>query len=408
MATTEKLPSGRYRGVYYDSAGKKQHTPVKDRKRDALADAREEEVKAKRVASAAAETLPGHTTWGAWCEVWWPTRDIEKSTDASEAYTRDRELVPQWGEQEMAKIGQREVQAWVTGMTKRKTEAGTPFSPGYVARVYGLFRSSMSAAVPGVLTASPCVRITLPTVGKTSNRHFEPEEVKAFLPRLRYQRHREIVEFMIETGLRPGEMAGLHRHRILRTSGWLIVADAYMSLVKTIKSVPKDEDAREIPLTTRALEILDRWRREVPAREGCGLEHTNGRKCPSDLVLRQMNGAPLSLTSFRDVLGRALEKAGLAPGSPYDIRHSFATRLAEAGVDPFEIARLMGHADVKQSMTYVHRTAAARARILAALGDPAATDLRLVDGVGRGIERGTSTVSRALPGTPTETPSQAS
>ncbi|RSM73484.1 site-specific integrase [Kibdelosporangium aridum] len=408
MATTEKLPSGRYRGVYYDAAGKKQHTPTRDRKRDALADAREEEVKAKRTASAAAGTLPGHTKYGEWVEVWWPDRDIEESTEKAEAYIRDRELIPQWGESEMAKIGQQDVQTWVNGMIKKKTEAGTPYSAGYIGRVYSLFRSSMTAAVPSVLTASPCVKITLPTVGKTSHRHFEDEEVAAFMPHLRYKRHREIVEFMRETGLRPGELAGLHRHRILRPSGWVLVADTYMNLVKKIKSVPKDEDAREVPLTTRALEILDIWEEEIPAQDGCGLPHTNGRKCPSDLVLRQTNGAPLSLTSFRDVLGRAVRKAKLAPGSPYDLRHSFATRLAEAGVDPFEIARLMGHADVKQSMNYIHRTTAARARILAALGDPAAKDLRLVNGVGRGMDRGTSADSSALSDAPSEKPSQAS
>lgn len=35
-------------------------------------------------------------------------------------------------------------------------------------------------------------------------------------------------------------------------------------------------------------------------------------------------------------------------------RHTFGTRLGEAGVSPYVIARLMGHASVRTSMIYVH------------------------------------------------------
>jgi hypothetical protein len=106
-------------------------------------------------------------------------------------------------------------------------------------------------------------------------------------------------------------------------------------------------------------------------------------------------------------LSGALKRAKIPAGTLYSARHTFASRLAEANVDPFEIARLLGHATVRQSMNYVHRTAAARLRVLAALGDPAASALQVVNGVGRGTERGTSASSSALPEAPSEAPRQA-
>jgi len=39
--------------------------------------------------------------------------------------------------------------------------------------------------------------------------------------------------------------------------------------------------------------------------------------------------------------------------TPYTLRHTFATRLARRGVHPVTIARLLGHSDVTQVMTYV-------------------------------------------------------
>ncbi|MER5392698.1 tyrosine-type recombinase/integrase [Saccharopolyspora sp. NPDC002686] len=94
--------------------------------------------------------------------------------------------------------------------------------------------------------------------------------------------------------------------------------------------------------------------------------------------------------NFHAIVVRAATKAKLPPGvTPYVLRHSYGTRLTDNGVDPFEIARLMGHSTLEQSMDYVHRSDAARQRILAALGDESTKRLRLVgDDQARGMERG--------------------
>ncbi len=40
--------------------------------------------------------------------------------------------------------------------------------------------------------------------------------------------------------------------------------------------------------------------------------------------------------------------------SVYGLRHSFAERLAKQNVSPFYIQKLMGHSDIKITMTYLH------------------------------------------------------
>jgi integrase/recombinase XerC len=41
---------------------------------------------------------------------------------------------------------------------------------------------------------------------------------------------------------------------------------------------------------------------------------------------------------------------------PHSFRHSFGTRLGEAGADAFTIMRIMGHSSITVSQRYVHPT----------------------------------------------------
>jgi integrase len=389
VASAERLPSGKWRGVYRDAAGNKQNVKgTFERKTDAREAAQEAEVKARRKVAAATGNLSARTKYRQWLDTWWPERNLQVGTDDTEVRIRDTFLITQWGESQLNAIGKRVVQPWVNSLARKH-------SPGYVARIYGVFRASILAAVElEVLDANPLAGVKLPTVPKTSRRHFEQDEIDLFLPKLRL-RHRQVCEFLMDTGLRPGEFAGLHHSRV--RGGWITVADVLVDKGRAIKSKPKDEDAREVPLTTRAQEILDEWKEAIPPDIGCEIPHANGKACRSDLIFRQHNGSPLSLTSFRDVLTRALTKVGIPDGTLYSLRHTYGSRLAENGLDVFEISRLMGHEDINMSKTYVHRTTAARGRILAALGDPAATGLTVV---GRGTPRGTDPGNQALSPTP--------
>lgn len=39
---------------------------------------------------------------------------------------------------------------------------------------------------------------------------------------------------------------------------------------------------------------------------------------------------------------------------PHTLRHTFGSRLAQAGADVLRIAKLMGHSDLKMSERYIH------------------------------------------------------
>lgn len=393
MASTEQLPSGRYRPIARDSAGNKipklgTYRLISEAQR--VAD--DAEVRARRRASAAKGTLPATTTWGQWWEIVVVDRVFESDRAYIEKSIVDNHITPRWGTVPLNGIGKKAVQKWVDKLA-------AAHSPAYVRSIYGVFRVSINAAInddPPVLDASPCAGVKLPKVPRKAEAFVAPDESIALAKHLA-QEFADAEEFAFETGLRPGELAGLHDDQV-DPAGWLTVRSAYVLRAGKMRDRPKDEDVRVIPLSTKALEIYQRRVKDRSMRQPCGTPHYGKRRCQSDLVFRTPSGAVLDQQTFRDALEAASKKAKLPNRSPYALRRGYGTRLGRAGVDAFELADLMGHSDVSETRKYVQQSPGVRDRVLAALGDPTATGLRVV---GQQHEHGTDR------GTPAEKQSPA-
>ena len=102
---------------------------------------------------------------------------------------------------------------------------------------------------------------------------------------------------------------------------------------------PKTQTWSTIPLTKRAFEVFKR-RREV------ALKDENNRFFP------------VSKSSIRHNWDKYRVKAGLtADYTPYCTRHTFITRLVEAGVSPKAVMDLAGHGAIETTLTfYTHST----------------------------------------------------
>ena len=52
-----------------------------------------------------------------------------------------------------------------------------------------------------------------------------------------------------------------------------------------------------------------------------------------------------------------LKTIGQSTGVLYDLRHTFATRMAQAGIDLATLAAILGHSSIRMVQKYVHPTA---------------------------------------------------
>lgn len=398
MAFVEKLPSGRWRGGHWVKTydGKRRKHWVEGtfgRKIDAREAAIESEVKARRTASVESGTASARITWGEWWEIYSSKRQFVSNAGANQNGYARKLILPRWGDTPMNQIHRRNAQAWVSELTERG------YSPSYINTVFATFRASIKAAVEqDMLASNPLEGVKLPRVPKKVKTFTTTDDLEAMRPHLN-PIYADALEFLLETGLRPGELAGLHVHRVDLNEGWLTVAEVYVDKRHIIRPVPKDGDTRSVPMTSKAIAIA---RRRLAARDpivGCGAPHSDGAECHHDLVFRNARGGVLRPDLLGEQLRRAARKAGIAIRGGYSGRRGFATRAASGGMDAFLLADVMGHADVRVTREYVQMGSDSRARALAALGE--ATELSVVDGVGqRGTTRGTDSGDYPLRSTP--------
>jgi len=145
---------------------------------------------------------------------------------------------------------------------------------------------------------------------------------------------RDVAIIMVEMGLRPGEIFQLRGEDVH------IESSAPYVHVREGKS---DRAVRDVPITSRALPVLNR---RVSRAKGAYL-----------FPRRIGNGYDRSrpMTELEPAHQRALRKSGIEPPFRlYDLRHTYGTRAIEAGIDVFSVAKLMGHADLDTTQRYVH------------------------------------------------------
>lgn len=236
MASAEKRGNV-YRGVYRDANGQKRHIRgTFTRKSDALHAANTAEAKARR---SLIDAKHYGRTWGDWCEEWWSKRAVERSTLTSERSMIHKHIAPRWATVRVGEIRRPDVQEWAN-------ELAADLKPGTARRIVNVFVSSLSAAVEAnLIDANPATRIKMPPAPQGREVFLTRDEFARVANAIPDGRDSAVAEFLVGTGLRWGELAGLHWHNIDLEAGMVTVADTFDR--KAIKPYPKGRRVRRVP-----------------------------------------------------------------------------------------------------------------------------------------------------------------
>jgi len=153
-------------------------------------------------------------------------------------------------------------------------------------------------------------------------------------------RDRAVLELLYATGIRVGELCGLHLGDVD------LAADTVRVLGKGARQrvVPFGEPAR-----AALLDYLAGGRSPMlPEREA---------EAPADREALFFNRRrkPMTPRDVRGMLERYRVAAGAPAGtSPHTLRHSFATHLLEGGADLRAVQELLGHVALTTTQTYTH------------------------------------------------------
>ncbi len=139
---------------------------------------------------------------------------------------------------------------------------------------------------------------------------------------------KEIMLFALHTGLRQEELLSLEWSRVNILRKTILITDT------------KNGNPVTLPLNNVALGVI-----EGRARV---------RSIENDFVFRNRNGKKVNCHNLRTAFYIVLRKVGIKDFRWHDLRHTFATRLAQAGVDMFKISKLLNHKDLKMTQRYSH------------------------------------------------------
>lgn len=359
MAWAEKLPSGRYRGVYRDGAGKRRSAGVFSHKAKAEREAAAKEADARKKVWRDPEAYK--RPWGEWKDEWLKGRSTESSTARADASRLRTHVVPRWEKTPIGSITRHDVKSWAVELAARPG-----VGPSTVQRVVHLFSASLNAAVDAeVLDVNPAARIKLPKGAPAAERFLTREEYEAIREQLPTVLDRLIADLLVHTGLRWGELAGLHTARIDLRRGLLQVVETYDESDGLVKAYPKGKRVRDVPLTPELAEQL----RAVERKTSCGVRHKTGI-CRSGLALVTASGTPLRDSNWSPVWRDAVERAEVGHARIHDLRHTYASWLLQQGITLADVGKLLGHQSTATTQKYAHLAETPSAAVLAALAAP--------------------------------------
>jgi integrase/recombinase XerC len=184
------------------------------------------------------------------------------------------------------------------------------------------------------------LRVKGPREPKHAPRAFTDDEEAQLVKACTCERDRVLVRFVIETGLRRAEVASLRVEDIVQgKAGWLI----------RVRNGKGGKD-RAVPISDAFAGLLHRYIAKVRPQTTCrGLFLAMRRNDVGDF-------APLTGDGLYRIFSRLSKVTGIR-AYPHRGRHTFATRLAVDGVQPWAIQGSLGHADLGMTEKYVNAAA---------------------------------------------------
>lgn len=207
-----------------------------------------------------------------------------------------------------------------------------------------------------VILSNPCKKSVKSDMGKPSQKKkaLTIEEQKKFLKQAKGQSYENQYKFILQTGLRTGELVGLKWEdvdfenktvKIQRSMEYRYSVGAWRT------GEPKSKSGyRTIPLTDEAIRILLAQKEKNSKIKFISEEW-------SKYIFLCRKGEPVKNSTYDTALFKICEKAGINKFSMHVLRHTFATRCIEGGMMPKTLQKILGHSNIGITMNlYVHIT----------------------------------------------------
>jgi len=249
-------------------------------------------------------------------------------------------LIPAFGHIAVQKLRAEKIQAYYA----QKLKEG--LSPRSIAVIHAVLHSALQNAVKwGLVSRNVSKLVTRPRFERYESQTLTGEQAMKLLEVAKGSRIEALLLVALTTGMRKGELLAL-RWDDLDLEKRVLYVQRTVSRIPGrgyLESEPKTKSSRRrIELPAVAIEALNEYcvnQEKVRIKAG---EKWNER----GIVFTNKYGGFMRPDTVLDTFHQLLKDAGLPPMRFHDLRHSAATILFVAGVNPKVIQELLGHSKI--------------------------------------------------------------
>ncbi len=209
-------------------------------------------------------------------------------------------------------------------------------------------KSSIKGAVKQGYATLKNFDLKIPKADKSTVEVFENQDINQIIAYANNQDSRILgILISIYTGLRIGEVCGLkwedidmnnHTITVQRTIQRIYIKQHNTRFSKIIESTPKTRSSqRVLPINSALQKVLRK--------------HTQNNDC----YVVSGTSSPTEPRTYRNYFTSILKQLGIERRNYHSLRHTFATKCIEVGVDYKTVSELLGHSNVSLTLNlYVH------------------------------------------------------
>ncbi len=299
-----------------------------------------------------------------WLNIW--LNNYVKSTAKIQTYNRylkicELHIIPDLGDIDLYNLSAMDLQMFISDLLiKGNHKTGKELSASFVRIVIAVLQNSLKTAyLTGAAPFYEADKIKRPKLKEKQVECFtlaEQKQIETYVLNCHKDKLFGIV-LCLYTGLRIGELLALTWNDIDLEKGTLNISktcfDANIGGHCRITDEPKTAHSkRVIPLPKQTLALLKTYKKQSD----------------SDYVISE-NGKPIFVRSYQRSFELLLKKLKLPHKGFHSLRHTFATRAIECGMDVKTLSEILGHKNATITLNrYTHSLMAHKTEMMNRLG----------------------------------------